>query len=329
MSIIIGGPPSSGSSLLSVLLNRHSDIYIEQESHMLSKAGLYHNWNRKKKAIYSDSYTYLPSPGWHMLNGVVMSEVDEEVKFALSQTVKTSHDLKSFISSYSKHKVLHHDKKIWGEKTPSNIYFFNKIMSILPESTFISTIRNPYDIIASLINRGLTTFSAFGLCLSQLYMTYAQQRDIAVYFVKYEDLVKEPEKSLNSLFKHLDVKVENVQINSKDEVKIKGWNYHEDGDIGTKSINRFQKLPQRIKDDIISLADQFIVDPRFINQFISARDINADTLNLKYLAKHFGYENPVALSKSKYHYQIKYSLDRAKRLFKLHPTFITYPIKRK
>lgn len=326
MSIVIGGTPSSGSSLLSVLLNRHSDIHIEQESHILSKKGLYQNWNKNKKAIASDGYTYLPSPGWHMLNGVIMPDNDLLRKAKLIQTVNDSNSFESFLSSYIENKLLQHSKQIWGEKTPSNIYFFHEIDRILPELTFICTIRNPYDIIASLINRGLTSYSAFGLCLTQLFMAYHQQQSMEVYLVTYEDLVQDPELVMKSLFLHIDVTVENVRENPTSQTKIKGWKYYEDGEIGTQSINRFHSLASEIKEDILSLADQLMVNPRFISQFNLESGIDISKMNIRSLANHFGYENPISHSKSKYHYQMEYAKDRVKRLLKLHPTFIQYPI---
>ncbi len=329
MNIIIGGPPSSGSSLLSVLLSRHSDIYIEQETHLLSKAGLYDLWLQKRKAIYSEQYVHLPSPGWHMLNGVIMPAYDDQHPAKLEKMVHAADSLPSFLNEYFSDRLHRSQRRIWGEKTPSNIYFFDRIHRILPASLFICPIRHPYDIIASLIHRGLSVYDACGLCLTQLYMAYEQLQDIDACVVKYEDMVTAPAQTMSEVFAYIGVPFEDVFQSSQEQVRLSGWNYYEDGAIGTASVNRFFSLNQHHQDYIQSFVSQFTVNAGFINQIKPAAKQDPSTIDINYLATYFGYKLPVSKRNHVNDFKMAQVKDRCRRLLKLHPSFIHYPITRK
>ena len=329
MNIILGGPPSSGSSLLSVLLRRHSKIYVEQETHLLSKAGLYVQWLRKREAIYKDRYVYLPSPGWHMLNGVILPSSPSVMQAKLQEMVTGAADLAAFIEMYFNELLQLTDSQIWGEKTPSNIFFFDRIQRVLPESIFLCPIRNPYDIVASLVHRGLSTYRACGLCLTQLYMVYIQLHHVDALLVKYEDLVSEPVQTMKEVFAYIGVSYEEVLSSATAQVRLPGWKYYEDGHIGKGSIDRFRSLDLHQQQDILYFTNHFTVNETFIDQLVpKLRSHNAE-IGINDLTTFFGYEPPIVKLDNHTSFKIDRLQDRLRRLLKLHPSFIHYPIKKK
>jgi len=66
---LIGNSAGVGSSLLSQILNRHSQVFSGKDSHLFTKKVLYTNWEENKSRILSKGIKGLRSSGWHLYNG--------------------------------------------------------------------------------------------------------------------------------------------------------------------------------------------------------------------------------------------------------------------
>jgi len=312
MAIILGGSASTGSSLLSTILNRHSEILCIQETHLLAKAQFYQSLNKSFR--YKEGQRYL-SPGWHIYN-----RVDIDAKFIANLSGR--HSYRQFIEAYFRAALLSHNKKIWAEKTPSNIYFFHKLNLVLDKPKFIITMRNPYDVIASLIHRGKSVFHAVCQVVTSMAVSLIQYKSVHSNVIKYESLVKNPALEIASLLNKLHIPKENLLSHKESPfVKMVGWNYHEDGAIGSKSINRFDHLDDSIKSQVAFLLDTVVVNKKHLAQF----DLPNIPCGFKDILLTFGYPCK-ELDKLIYNKNKGYLRDRINRLFKSFPTAYHYPI---
>ena len=321
MSIIIGGPPSSGSSLLSVILNRHSTVACLQETHLLTKESLMANWTNNKKKILGGR---LHSPGWHQYSKVDLPELESH---NIQDLISQSGSLAEFTNLYFSNVAIQENKMIWAEKTPANIYFFHKHTAGFTDAKFILTIRHPYDIIASLIQRGKSLIDAVALCLLNIGVGYIQSLTINLHVIKYESVVTSPKQSVEAMCQELDIDFEQNMIRPKDlpTVKMDGWNHYEDGPIKKDSINRFKDLTAELQERVLDLCEHVVINPEHLKKYgliIPASIL--ENININHLILHYDYD------KKEKHSSIaikpKLVKDRLIRIIKSHPSSNPYPI---
>lgn len=321
MPIIIGGPPSSGSSLLSVILNRHSKIACIQETHLLAKESLYVNWGGEKIKIKKGR---LHSPGWHQYSKVELPVYNWD-KF--DAVLDSTSSVSEFSDLYFSALATVQDKEIWAEKTPANVYFFHQLAKGIKDSQFLLTIRHPYDIIASLIQRGKSKLDAVSLCLLNMGIGYVQSKNLNVRVIKYENLVLSTKNCITELCGHLNIDFEHQMLDAatKPSVKMKGWNHYEDGPIANNSINRFDELDQERKDQIMELCENILINKSHLIKYnIPFAESISNDININYLIKQYGYQSKTsALSKQK---KPLFITDKLSRLIKSHPSSHPYPI---
>lgn len=325
MAIIIGGPPSTGSSLVANILNRHPEIYCGPESYLFTKAKLYTDWNKNKHRMSLRGIRALRSSGWHMYNGLELHPYlsggagTED----LIQLLDASSDFKTFCNTYYA-KVLSFEKKsAWAEKTPANVFHFNDIRDQFDDSKLILTIRNPYEMIASLINRGLPVFQAVGYTLSNysaslLSLTYAQP-----FILRYENLIVSPDESLNNLCNYIEVDLhENMMRKAQEDHKMVGWQHHESDRVQKVSKGRFANLTEEVRNEVLDLINAMSTNPRcsyFLGQSITVKDI----------CMHFDYEwlqMPINTT-TKRNWRLSRWKDMLQRTRRTYPThFLNYPI---
>lgn len=321
MSIIIGGPPSSGSSLLSTILNRHSRIKCFQETHLLAKHQLYKNWKSNKGRLKGGR---LCSPGWHMYNNVDLPDVLAEYGAELHTSISVC----EFASRYFLSIAQEEGKSIWAEKTPMNIYFFHTIHSQLSDASFIFTIRDPYDSIASLIMRGKSILDSVALILLHLGIGLIQNERLDLLTMRYEDLVTRPSALIENLchFVDLNFEPEMLEPDKSPEIKMAGWKHYEDGRIEKSSLNRFDDLSTEVQQQVSYLVNKLYINPHHLVKYDIIANVNEFTpINLLSLIRQFKYEEKQIAAKGS---SVTLSLfcDRFKRLVHAHPTTMTYPI---
>lgn len=321
MSIIVGGPPSTGSSLLSTILDRHSQIACFQETHLLGKNQLFQNWETHKLGLQTRR---LFSPGWHMYNSIDFPIKVDNYQSLLNQSAHVC----DFATDYFSAIATDQGKSRWAEKTPLNIYFFHRINDALPNARFLFTIRNPYDTVASLVLRGKSVLDAVAVTLLNLGIGYLQSKQINVLAIKYEELVTRPEITIKQICHYIDVDFEAAQLRANDKPKIKmtGWKHFEDGQIQSTSLNRFQELTSDIQKQVLHLAHHLYINNKHLDKFkIHSNHKNTGSLNLQTLVKEFDYPQLVYKDSNIKHQPLLLK-NRVKRLIKLHPSAFIYPI---
>lgn len=313
--LIIGGPPSTGSSLLLRILLRHSVIVGHaDETHMFTKLKLYQDWNHYKNRFLSKGSLGLRSPGWHLYNGVNLhTNSIDKIQQIIEQSMTFQDFADRYFSLFLKNKI----QTIWIEKTPANSYAFDLFRSNFENSFAIMTIRDPYDTIASLVSRGLSIFNAVGIVLCNTIGA-----DYSSVIVSYENLVSDPENAITKLANRIDIEYEDQMLSpDQDDEQMTGWLQSEGGVISNLSQNRFDELDIHQQNLILNYCQSIYVNKK--NNLHAKHEINT----IDDICDRWNYpkRNPKTLIKINIKAEIlNDKLQRTRRGYPTH--FLNYPI---
>ncbi len=249
MYCIIGGPQSSGTSLLRQIVNRHEAIHCFNESHLFNKVELYENWQKNKNKLFSTGLLGLKSSGWRIFTGLNY-EQNPFKKEDLKKFAKDSENYLSFLDQTFESVTASECKM---DKTPSNLFCAKAFLENFEGSKFIACIRDPYDTISSLLARGVQLLDAVSIVKSSFLELSKLTSNLNVISLRYEDLVTKPKQEIQRLMDFLQLSFSDKLLQAKpvsEITKIEGWNYSEDAEVGTESIARFKKESIEVQNEI-------------------------------------------------------------------------------
>ena len=204
--IILGNAPSTGSTLVRVLLGRHPSIASGGELSVLDKPGLF----KESSASYRrniEHWLRRGYPGLFLGSGNELFRHLDEYPWDRSTVHKMCLQVASYpdmINRFFAHNVEHFGASRWLEKTPANIYCFTDIRSLFPKAKFIHIVRDGRDATISYLQRDPDPFYV----LSRWYyatLTGIQHRGWPNYYeLRYENLVEDPASELRRLCDFLD-----------------------------------------------------------------------------------------------------------------------------
>lgn len=206
------GVDRSGTSLLSSMLDSHSQIAVPNESHfiieyykILKRYEPIHDAVNKRRLIV-DILAQEYVRKW------VPKIVVDDIDFARVQDLRTA--VKSIYEAYSQ-KV---GKKIWGDKTPEYIRDIPILNKLFPNVKYIHIIRDGRDVSSSIVKMwwGAKDFKSamnywketVNLARQNLAMLPKEQ----VLEIRFEDLVIEPLPTLKKIVNFLDVEYEDGML---------------------------------------------------------------------------------------------------------------------
>lgn len=105
------------------------------------------------------------------------------------------------------------NKLIWVEKTPKHIRHLNFILDAAPDSKIIVISRQPLDAIASMKRRYGSFRKALHRWRHDNKLLLKWKHSNQVYFLRYEDLVREPSNTLRQLMSYLGLEFNEAQLN--------------------------------------------------------------------------------------------------------------------
>jgi hypothetical protein len=255
--IILGSAPSSGSTLLRVLLQRHPSIAGRGEVAILDKPGLYEespasfqkNIGRWLDLGYPDLYVGGAPPMFTQLDEYPWTK--EELREFCTSCDSFPKMIKGFFA---------HNSRVWGrprwlEKTPPNIYCFRQIREIFPDTQFIQIVRDARDAMVSHYHR---TKNAFLTATKWYFPTLAglQYADWDNFLiVRYEDLVQNPEETLRGICRFLGEEYTDklLEAESPSVEKLATWRSHPQRTITNSSVGQHT---DSLTDDMKSIFTQ-------------------------------------------------------------------------
>lgn len=219
--IFIVGAPRSGTSLLRVMLNRHPAIGISDELYYF-----YYVYNRRNKfGDLNDQKTrkmlvdrYLATErirrlnlDLKSLNQTLLKEGDNYEKFYLAL-------MQFYARSYGKNR--------YGEKTPQNAYFAEKLCDLYPDGRLIHIIRDPRAVVASLMKMPWASKSIIRnvrIWCSSIEQAKSCEHQESYLPVYYEKLVLQPETELKRICEFIDEEYFPGMLESGSETNIDKW----------------------------------------------------------------------------------------------------------
>ncbi len=255
MPVLIGGSPSTGSSLLRQMLNRHSAIYCGPETQLFTHPGLFINWNKSKTRLLNKPL--LTSPDLHLIRGVNLAG-EEQAWFDadIRALINDSEEFSDFCENYFSKSTQQYDKRIWMDKTPSNVLSFEPFLHSWKEAYVVHIVRDPLDIIASLVSRGLPLFLAVSRYLFNTSHALKSAGDERYILLMYESLVSSPEDALRPLLDSIGLQYEAAMVEDgnpemRETHQMPGWRSSEIESPNKKSVGRFNSLSEKEQRDII------------------------------------------------------------------------------
>lgn len=198
--VIIGGCGRSGSTILRVMLDTHSQI-----------------------ASGPESLLFLPIP---------INPEDLESKFEISSKRSGEWARKygrwEFIIRFQKAYLAKRKRTLWADKTSRNVHRFGAILKHFPNTKLLHIVRDARDVVASLrthpkrrvVNGKIEEtgiVNPFEACLERWLFAVSdgfKYRDHPNYHeVRYEDLVSETESTLLDVCRHIGIEYEPSMLN--------------------------------------------------------------------------------------------------------------------
>lgn len=232
LPLFITGHPRSGTTLLRLIFNKHSQLAIPDET------GMFH-WFYKRPWFkkYTRSKIPIPSPKSKAF-GQEIIEAFNQLPRAKRNDAKVA--MEFLYEAYAKSV----GKEFWGDKTPLHTQFTGQIFELFPNAFIINLVRDPRAVISSAKRnmknkREGTDFWItddldktidrwrweYGL-IKKFTSKYSERSVLLIY----EDFVADPEKHLKALCEQIGLPFETEMLN-----------YHKDSGKEVKDMNAWHK----------------------------------------------------------------------------------------
>lgn len=225
------GAPRSGTTILSKLLNAHTEILLTNET-----------------AVFLQLYAVIEKSWLCTRAGIPFGRAYPDL-WAESLRERA----KRLIESYYERIALHENResiKYWGEKHPHLHTCLHYISELYPNATYVYAVRDPRDVACSMAQmNGVAVSRAVENCL-RFINTY--ERFIAsltpgrVHVVRYEDLVVNYESVLSDTLKMLgldldDESKEYLRKHANRDAHAPNWHPSGDIDFSRWSVERWKR----------------------------------------------------------------------------------------
>lgn len=250
--VFLVGLPRSGTTWLQKLLGNHPDVGTAQESH------LFNHFLGKQIESWDHMMAFEDGRG-----GIGIPAYQRETEF-MDMMHRQVREVLSNCDEYGKGSVF-------LEKTPDHIRHILDIQRVVPEAKVILMLREPADIIESMLSAGSgwgrhwapgSVISAIRLCYyfsRKASADYSKADQSKIHTVRYEDLRQDPDSVIQGLlqFMKLDASSESIDLmkNSKFEL-------HRYGEFAERSGSTIVEEPEgfaRKKKGKLSLVQRMLI----------------------------------------------------------------------
>ncbi|MFZ0815347.1 MAG: sulfotransferase, partial [Candidatus Sulfotelmatobacter sp.] len=215
--IFIVGLSRSGTTLLSRMLNTHSNIAIFPETWcyvVLDRLGCMEEFTDpwQSSLFFNEVWKNLKS-----YRDPAARIVAEEASKHPRYVGPTAHLLEKLGQAYARER----NATIWGEKTPGHVLWLSQIRDLFPRARVLCMVRDPRDVLVSYDdrwNRGRrdTDYLISTAALLKFYLIHLLHRPAfppeQVHWVKYESLAARPAEELEQVCSFLGVDFEPAML---------------------------------------------------------------------------------------------------------------------
>jgi len=197
----IVGAPRSGTTLLRDILKQVDHIYSPEETHFF-------RWSEpfKGNQFYYEYKKNIVLRKHRDIDGISEKEFEE--------ILHSSNTKQELTVNYCQKVASEKDSNFWFEKTPQNIYGLPLIATQSKSNKVIHIVRNPYDVIKSLLVGKVIKVNDFvgavnywyeAVCIVEAIKPFLGDRLLEI---KYEDLISDPATEMRKVNKFMGVDFE-------------------------------------------------------------------------------------------------------------------------
>jgi len=287
--VMIGGCGSSGTSLLSHLLNCSDRFYCGPEWYLLYNRELYTKFSsfshEQKKTLITKGLTKeLPlklSANAHGYGRKVSittlffhSRYRNQAGISDHQAFEwslLSHTFCEFIETIGRWLLKKAGKERWAEKTPLNCHAIGTFLEHFPKGLYVHVIRDGRDVVLSLRQRGFTLRNGLQRWLYDSAQILPFQDHNRCFVLKYETLVSNPIPSLNALLLFLGentaqstamlARATENPIEQAERVNLEAWRHRVNDPISIRSLNKWKAETEHNKKRLKSLFAHVTLKP--------------------------------------------------------------------
>ena len=252
--LFVVGMWRSGTSLLYALLNQHPDIGLMYECDMLTLSPLFviprkSSWWLEKVDSWNGALTR------HKID---RSTIPEDIT-----------DLPNAFRAVAQQYATKKGATVWGCKSPTYFDCMNQFADWYPNAKFIVIWRDPAEVCRSIVRAAekAAWFARPGTDLRAIlgYRRMKKEADglvrrgAAIYQLQYDDLVREPEKTLGSICEFIGISFEPkmTSLEGADRSAIYSGEHH--AGVKSSSIVGKRERPEVLSPELKSKVERYVV----------------------------------------------------------------------
>lgn len=242
----------SGNTLLRSMLVAGGEVSIPPESYVwpriirIYKAYNFLPWEKLCSLIIAEFEAYKEFYTWE----VNLYEAHQQARKLKGKEQTLSNIINEVYKTYQLEKI--EKVKRWGDKTPINTLYIDKILKVYPKAKFIHIVREPKDVVSSYLKAGLyndfnEAANFWKLAVEKALSLEEKVSSKQFILVKYEELVEFPEIQLNNICDFLNLKYTHRMLdfwkNTSNLGDVNYGSHHANvkKPISTKSIGKWRE----------------------------------------------------------------------------------------
>ncbi len=252
--LFVVGMWRSGTSLLYALLNQHPQIGLMYESDMLTLSPLF--MIPRKSAWWLNKVD-----AW---NGALTRH-----KIDITAIPKDITNLPEAFRAVAEQYASKKGATVWGCKSPTYYDCMNQFAGWYPNAKFIVIWRDPADVCRSIVRAAEKSpwFAQSGMDLRAIlgYRRMKQEADelvrrgAGIYQVQYDDLVREPEKTLGSICEFIGIPFDPKMTSLEGADRSAVYNGDHHSMVKSSSIVAKRERPEVLSPALKSKVERYVV----------------------------------------------------------------------
>jgi hypothetical protein len=215
----IVGSGRSGNTLLRRILYAHPSIHIPPETYILGQC--IRIFRRYRMMTWQDlTYLILSRFEYHPEFGTFQMSL-RPLAEQLLNTPKANRSLAYMLNSFYQYVAKTQGKEgaRWGDKTPLNTFYLERILGVFPDAQFIHIVRDGCDVAVSYYQSGFykDIFSAADRWLASVKAAklFTKRHPQSVLEIRYEDLVSQSEVTVKKVCNFLEIEFHQSMLESR------------------------------------------------------------------------------------------------------------------